>query len=255
MFRPSVEIYRSLPDLPKLMSLRSGLKDALLRSDVQYIHDYLSAANFNYTYIGNLIANLQPHEQYDPSYELLDYMIQNVNVLELATYNSLLISNNMIKVNYIIDNSNIFNLKALLIETIKMYVNYWDKSVEIFSNVRAAFFMLLDHIDNKFTITNIVEIVQGVELVRSYVLGDILSYVIFRTVNDDIITNARQYELEYAVDIMLVVLLGSDAPNTLTEYILKYLPTTSRYQSEHVRNNLRRLEKPPNYHSLFSEDI
>lgn len=144
------------------------------------------------------------------------------------------------------DKENILSILGQIIQTYAASYN-----VDPFSNLRKAFLMLSDYLQDKLTL----EDVSGVyrELYHAnylYVQYDCLLYLIFKVINNEMLKSTPSDIIEE----FAIMSIRNKASYILTQTLLKYVNNSEQFEIN-VINQQGFQDKPPDYISLFAEDV
>lgn len=233
-------------DLPDI--IEALLKQALIDSNVEDVDKYskLYLISSGKPDILRIISQINSS---NISYELIDHFNTTGNNAIINIYSTSVMLGNIDKVEYILKTVN--DAKPMLTSSISLYgvmfsVTHNDTSL---INVKKSLLLAINYTEGKMSLNDIYNINISIP---SYPVYDAISYVIFRNVNDETLSNTPTSTLESLLD----VLISMNAPNTLIELILKYIPDTSPFNSSQFRDSIIRIRKNPvDYVSLFHEDV
>ena len=216
--------------------------------------------------IENIINDIRSLSRYinknnNFGYELLDKIIEKTSYDSRPLEMSMLITRlfdlkDVEKLLYVIDNNkNIDGVISGLADAYSYQYSIMFSSNNIDNSYKAILSLSIDHL--KVTLRELSDYINGFKIILRHTIYedvfikcDVISYIIFKIINNDVLVDATDYQLEN----LIFLLLKANAPQTLIEFIVKYLSDNSNYKSENYRDQLRTKDKF-NYVSLFSEDI
>lgn len=220
-------------------------------------------------------------KSFDPSYEIIDYIMSRgfSRVIE-KMYLSLIKNDDYNKIMYIINNYNTISINSssinssinnssinmvLLLRTVGInYINTAHKYIvddtggSVSELIRAKFylFLILSNINITLDEADLTEIrsipVNGAEF--SYITYDLVSFIAFRLINDNMLKNTSLDTIEDILDTVIYC----NAPEVIENKLLEFIPESSpmySYDYRYENYYSYRYNKPKHYHSLFEEDI
>lgn len=141
------------------------------------------------------------------------------------------------------------DILSILEQIIQIYSAFYN--TEPVLNFRKAFLIFADYLQDKLTLNEINEVYD--ELRRAnylYVQYDCLLYLVFKVINDEMLKSTPTYIIvQFAA-----MSIRNKTSYILTQTLLKYIPNAEQFENN-VINQQGFENQPPNYISLFAEDV
>lgn len=214
---------------------------ALRNSDTEYIREY--------NIIENVCHVMIEIEDFNPSIELIDYLIETKSnmreILIVCTIREGLID----KLKYIVNNYE-SNECARDFLTYLIYSKLDRRNTQILN-------FLIEYHKNNLNLDNILQLKSAICMVgvNAYHVKDCITYITNSIINNINDTNNLLSNVEPTkVEGLLKIVLCCNGPNSLIELLLLHINEDSNLHSPITRDNCR-TRKPKGYVSLFDEDI
>lgn len=233
--------------------INEDLRYILLNSDVDALIEFIDTIddlNEIDEYIYATLPSIKNNgDSFDLSYEVLDILI-NINLMniDVLLVHALAKDDTTEKLIYVLDVTGITSrkIRTIIIEYAKIV-----PKTRFYHYNKKMLFTVIDYLNSKVNLDVLSKVLKS--HYRSYKLADIVTYIVFRVINEELCISAQPKSLEKLIKI--AIQCGHN-DSDIVRFMLRYLADTSPYHSEYYRNNIEVLSiTGMTYISLFNEDV